>query len=119
MYRAIICIEEGFGALTGPNPVFRTEDACEEYWLSRWYGLGPHINSYRIVRTGPIFRDTPENKSLLIGKMLRMQCNLNGLSYDEANELMCGFFNKPMWIVDAQIAVLQDKLWEKKQKCKL
>lgn len=116
MFRAIICIEEGFGAIDGPNPVFRTEAACEEYWLARWFNLGPQINSYRIVRSGPMLEETHENKAKLIGKMLRMQSKLSGLSYDEVNEMMEGFFNKPMWVVDTQIAVLQEKLWEKKHK---
>lgn len=119
MYRAIVCIEQGHGALIGPSPVFCTEEACEEYWLSRWYNAGPQINSFRAVKVGKNIENTPETKNALVGKMMKMQCRLNGLEYEEALEMLDGFVNKPLWIVDCQIAVLQEKLWEKKMKCKL
>lgn len=114
MYRAIVCIEEGFGALNGPNPVFRTEEGCYEYWLSRMQSAGPVIHSFRVARAGKPKEQTQELRYRMLNVILRSQKNLNGLDDDQAHERIESLYDKPLWILDCQAAVLQDLLWEKK-----
>ena len=63
-----------------------------------------------------VIQETPEYRYRMIGNILRMQQKVSGVNVMEANELIEVWLNKPMHLMDQQIAVLQEKLWAKKQK---
>lgn len=114
MYRAIVCIP--LGEINCPNPVFRTREGCEEFWVQKMLEFGPAIESFRAV---PIKKGSNETRTDLahVAMKLRLKVEIDmRKDLDKIDKTWKLYQNSNPWQLDETIGTLIDMLYKRKHK---
>lgn len=105
----MICVN--FGELKGPNPIFRTKQACETYWLDKMSQTGMAIETFVVMKIDRPCKLTRMNMAHIA---MRMRIKVNPMGEDQLVRTWKVMKSMDPWVLDLKIAELAEVLWKKK-----